>query len=111
MRKLSTVPKAMWPAFAASRAPDMWSRIQAILVDEKYGSSRSPVLRRDFRFRIVAIQFTAAVGGAAVLPHDGIEQRHAGASIPENGGFALIGDANGGDADVRPRPTCEAAGA
>ena len=37
------VPNASSPAAARSRAPSTWSRIQASLVAEKYGSSSSPV--------------------------------------------------------------------
>jgi hypothetical protein len=55
-------------------------------------------LLREFRPRAAAIEVPAPVGGAAVLPHDGVEQRHAVALVPENRGFALIGDADGGDA-------------
>ena len=43
IRKLSTVPKASSPRAARSRAPSTRSRIQAILVAEKYGSSSRPV--------------------------------------------------------------------
>ena len=42
----STVPKASSPASARSRAPATYSRIQAILVAEKYGSRHSPVFAR-----------------------------------------------------------------
>ena len=34
-RKVSTVPKARWPASASARAPSTWSSSQAILVAEK----------------------------------------------------------------------------
>ena len=41
--QLSTVPNTRSPASARARAPSTLSRIQAILVDEKYGSSNRPV--------------------------------------------------------------------
>ena len=37
------------------------------------------------------------VGGAAVLPDDGVVERLAGVFVPEEGGLALVGDAEGGD--------------
>ena len=43
------------------------------------------------------------IGGAAILPDDGVVDRLAGVAIPEDGGFALVGDADGGDvAGVMP---------
>ena len=44
--QLSTVPNASSPAWARSRAPSTWSRTQASLVPEKYGSKTSPVAWR-----------------------------------------------------------------
>ena len=43
IRKESIVPKASSPRSAFSRAPFTWSRSQAILVAEKYGSRSRPV--------------------------------------------------------------------
>ena len=37
------------------------------------------------------------VGGAAVLPDDGVVDRLAGAAVPDHHGLALVGDADGGD--------------
>jgi hypothetical protein len=39
-------------------------------------------------------QGVAAVRGAAVLPHDGWQDRLAGAAVPEDGGLALVRDAH-----------------
>ena len=49
--------------------------------------------------RLVALlsQGGAGVGGAPVLPDDGIVDRPAGCAIPHHGGFALVGDADRGD--------------
>src|SRR5882762_6696881 len=63
----------------------------------KIGVEQQPGLVRDFRFHAALVQFTAALRRSAVLPDDGIEDRDSAASIPDDGGFALIGDADGGD--------------
>ena len=44
-----------------------------------------------------ALQSGADIGGAAVLPDDGAMHRLAGGAVPHHGGFALVGDADGGD--------------
>ena len=36
-------------------------------------------------------------GGAPVLPDDGVIDRFAGLTVPDDGGLALVGDADGGD--------------
>ncbi|MNU91015.1 hypothetical protein D3C71_808950 [compost metagenome] len=41
-------------------------------------------------------QLVAQGGGAAVLPYDGPGQRAARGAFPDDGGFALVGDADGG---------------
>ena len=46
MSHVSIVPKASSPRSARARAPDTLSRIQRILVAEKYGSMRRPVFSR-----------------------------------------------------------------
>ena len=43
------------------------------------------------------LQPRADVGGAAVLPDDGVVDRLAGLAIPDDGGLALVGDADRGD--------------
>ena len=40
-------------------------------------------------------QAVAGVGGAPVLPDDGMRQRLAGAAVPQQRGFALVRDADG----------------
>jgi hypothetical protein len=45
----------------------------------------------------VASMRIAKVRGAAVLPDNGIVNRLAGGAVPDDGGFALIGDADAGD--------------
>src|SRR5690606_17347665 len=42
----------------------------------------------------VGAQPVAHVGGAAVLPDDGAMDRAAGLAVPDDGGFALVGDAD-----------------
>ncbi len=100
-RKLSIVPNASLPCSAAARAPSTWSSSQAIFVAEKYGSSSSPV-RADIE-RLVALlpQRCTGVGGAPVLPDDGVVDRPAAGAIPDDSRLALVGDADRGDAVAR----------
>ena len=45
----------------------------------------------------VAFELVAELGGATVLPDNGVVEGLAGVAVPEEGGFALVGDADGGD--------------
>src|SRR5439155_18156235 len=49
------------------------------------------------RFETTLLEAITHRGGAAVLPHNGIANRPAGAAVPDDGGFALVGNADGGD--------------
>ena len=49
------------------------------------------------RLQAAELQFSAQAGGAAVLPDDGAVERPAGATVPEQRGLALVGEADGGD--------------
>lgn len=51
----------------------------------------------DVLFQAVALELLADVGGAAALPNDGVVNRLAGLFFPDDGGFALVGDADAGD--------------
>ena len=42
-------------------------------------------------------ELLAESGGAAILPDDGVVDGLAGGAVPDDGGFALVGDADGGD--------------
>ena len=53
-------------------------------------------LGRDLAFMAGALQRLAAVGGAAVLPDDGVVDRLAGGAVPHHGRLALVGDADAG---------------
>ena len=44
-----------------------------------------------------AAHLLAPCGGSAVLPDDGVAETRAGARVPKEGGFPLVGDADGGD--------------
>src|SRR5262249_24835072 len=44
--------------------------------------------------RAVSFQSFAVISGAPVLPDDGVVDRLAGFTVPENRGFSLIGDSN-----------------
>ena len=46
---------------------------------------------------LVAREFGDVLGHARVLPHHGIGHRLAGLAVPHHGGFALVGDADGGE--------------
>src|SRR5207244_11465518 len=50
-----------------------------------------------------AAQRSAGVGGAAILPDDGVVDRLAGRAVPHDRGLALVGDADGGDV-LRRKP-------
>ena len=51
-------------------------------------------------------QAVAQAGGAAVLPDDGAVDGLAGAAIPHHGGFALVGEAHGGDVGCSKACVC-----
>ena len=48
----------------------------------------------------ISSQLVADPIGAGVLPDDGVKVRFAGVFVPDNGGFALVGDANSGNIPV-----------
>ena len=62
-----------------------------------------PVRSRMQRLVPVALQPIAELRGAAVLPDDGVVDRLAGLAVPDDGGLALVGDADGRDV-ARPQP-------
>lgn len=51
----------------------------------------------DVVFQAIALELLADFGAAAALPDDGVVDRPAGGLVPDHGGFALVGDADGGD--------------
>ena len=53
------------------------------------------------RFQSFTAQAFAERCGATILPDDGIVQGEAAAAFPEEDGFALVGDADGGDVGRR----------
>ncbi|MNC06296.1 hypothetical protein D3C75_538030 [compost metagenome] len=48
-------------------------------------------------FQAAGFQFFTDGRGAAALPDDGVVDGFAGGFLPDNGGFTLVGDADGGD--------------
>ena len=52
---------------------------------------------------MIESQLPASIRGAAILPDNGVVNGRAAATIPENGGFSLIGDADGGNRSPAPR--------
>jgi hypothetical protein len=85
--QLSIVPSASRPAEAAS----LLGR-RKIGIDDQPGA----VLHRRLVPRIA--QGGACIGGAAVLPDDRARQRLSRGFVPGDHGFALVGDADAGDA-------------
>src|ERR1041384_8200807 len=60
-----------------------------VRVDDEAGALADQALRADLA------QVLAQLGGAPVLPHDGVRDRLAGLAVPHDGGFALVRDADG----------------
>ena len=94
-RKLSTVPAASSPASARRRASGTLSRIQAILVAEKYGSMTRPVRSADPCLAV--LEPVAGRGRPPVLPDQGRRDRLAGRALPDDRRLALVGQADGRD--------------
>ena len=65
-------------------------------------ASGKPVLAAEAILPAIAGEFGDGIVDARILPNDGVADGLAGAAIPEDGGFALVGDANGGEV-VRPQ--------
>ena len=63
----------------------------------KIGVEQQSGAGRDHCGMAVFLQRGTDIGSAAVLPDDGVMDRLAGTAIPDQSGFALIGDADGGD--------------
>ncbi len=86
------------------RAPFTWSRSQRSFVAEKYGSRTRPVFSRTRGSCPSALSRGTVVGGAPVLPDDGVVERAPGAPVPQPRRLALVGDADRGDvAAAEPR--------
>ena len=68
------------------------------------GVEKKAGLFRHHGFLAGILHHRADVGGAPVLPDDGVVDRLAGGAVPDDGGLALVGDADGGrHAAARPR--------
>ena len=110
--QVSMVPNASSPASARSRAPGTLSRIQRDLGAGEVGVDHEAGAFADEGFVAVALQAIAEIRGAAVLPDDRVVDRLAGLAVPDDGGLALVGDADGGDvvaADAERRPSASVA--
>ena len=68
------------------------------------GVQQKAGLFRHHGFGAGILHHRADVGGATVLPDDGVVDRPAGGAVPDDCGLALVGDADGhGHAATRPR--------
>ena len=96
-RKQSMVPKASLPASRrGARAFDTLEQ-PSDLAGGKIRIEQQAGLGGDLRLVAARTQRIAKIGGAPVLPDDGIVDRLAGSALPDDRGFALIGDADAGD--------------
>ena len=95
-RKLSMVPKASSPPapWRARRPRDRAARRSCWRKNTDRAAARS-WRRSPARGR--RAQRIAKIGRAPVLPDDRIVDRLAGGAVPDDGGLALIGDADAGD--------------
>ena len=91
--QVSMLPNTASPRAAASRTPSTLSRIHWILAPEKYVAGGRPVRRPDQRRRRAVERGDDPIG-ARVLPDDGVVPGAAGLRIPDDGRFALVGDAD-----------------
>ena len=96
-RNESTVPKASRPCSAAARARFTWSSSQRDLGRREIRIEHEAGLVRDRALVAGGAQRRAGVRGAPVLPDDGVVDRLAVGAIPDDRGFALVGDADAGD--------------
>jgi len=94
--QLSTVPKASLPWLARSRALAHCRVSSGSWWRRNTNRSASRFFPHD-GFEAAAFQFIAEIGRAAVLPDDGVVHRAARLAVPDDGRFALVGDADGGD--------------
>ena len=69
----------------------------ANLAAREIGVNDQARLARDQVAVAGALELVAEPGGAAVLPDDGVMDGLAGSAVPDDGGLALIGDADGRD--------------
>jgi hypothetical protein len=69
------------------------------------GVDHEPGRGLDVRLEALGHQLAAQRGRAPVLPDDGIVDRPARGPVPDDGGLALVGDADGGDGGGRPART------
>ena len=95
--QVSTVPKSSSPVPSAlpgarnmvEQPFDLWWRKSRRRYADRCSAEHIPRSRRPAFFR--------TGGGAPALPDDGVINRAAGFPVPDDGGFPLVGDADGGD--------------
>ena len=92
------VAEHRFAARAASRTPSTLSRIHWIFAPEEICRGRQArPLDRIARGRVRIERAIDDAVGARVLPDDGVVPRAPGLGIPDHRGFALVGDADGGE--------------
>ncbi len=96
-RYVSTVPKASSPRAAQSADLGVFLQQPRELGAGEIGIEQKPGPGGEGRLEPVAFEARANVGGATILPDDGAMDRASGAAVPQQRGFALIGDADSGD--------------
>ena len=94
-RKLSTVPNAIEPASARRRSVGDVVEQPADLGRREVRVEHQAGARAHHRLVTRALERRAGVGGAAILPDDGVGDRAAGLAVPQERGLALVGDADG----------------
>ena len=91
------VPNARCPACARrARAVDVVEQ-PGDLGGREVGIEQQAGLGRHRRLVSRRLERAAHVGGAPILPDDGVVDRLTGAPIPQHAGLALVGDADAGD--------------
>ena len=106
--QVSIVPNRMSPRSARSRSPSTLSSSQRTFGPAKYEASGRPGLAAEAVLADVAAELPAERVGAGVLPDEGVVDGLAGVPVPQQGGLALVGDADrldvgGGDTRLDDR--------
>ncbi len=97
IKKESTVPKRISPAAARLRRPGMSIEQMLDFGAGEIGVDHEAGFLLDELFGASGFETIANGGADTALPDDGVGDGTAGGALPEDGGFALVGNAHGGD--------------